>query len=366
MRASHPAGKRIVEPPQALPFEFPRKGARDRGQGGLGRARDFSMNSLPAFLFTAGIMVLTSGCETYVTSSKAAAFNQSVTQAAAALQASLDEVQAVEVGNSVDSFAAGERRTFEGMDLSPKLSDGESRAIADQFGFLVSYSQALKDATTPGTSWSSCSSTLNSAASKIPTDASALATTVSGSSPMSPTTTSRLSADAGNLAKAVATAGQGVLTLYGEEKAYTIARGADLPVQRYCSDLEELLAGDDAPAPSSGLAGILRADYEKRITVLRNLVTTVPPPHGYDDPGYVQAYLWRSQLAQQYSQETKDAQAGVAKMLALRKAIAKIASAHAALAQRNDEAFQQRLSDEADLLETAFKSAPAPSSGAQK
>ena len=53
-------------------------------------------------------------------------------------------------------------------------------------------------------------------------------------------------------------------------------------------------------------------------------------------------------------------------MLALRKAIAKIASAHAALAQRNDEAFQQRLSDEADLLETAFKSAPAPSSGAQK
>lgn len=318
-------------------------------------------------LAAAGLLGLASGCSTYVPSSKAGAFNQSVTAVAADLQESLSEVQSVEIDNRVDSFAAGNAFKLDGVDLDPKLSDAESKALTSQFAYLVSYSLALKNVTTPGTAWETSMTSLGAAETKMGTDAGALSASMGDHALLTAGNMQTLNKDAGNVSKAVSTLGQGVLTLYGEDKAYAIAHEVDPAVQAYCTDLEALLAGDPGDAtPRTGLAGILHADYEVEIAALKNLTTTAAPPRSYDDPNYLTAFLSRKQLVTDYSALLKDEQRGVAKIVALRKAVAAIASAHAALAGKDDATFWQELSATADLLEAAFKTPPGDSTAAKK
>jgi hypothetical protein len=311
------------------------------------------------------IALILSGCATYVTSTQATAFNQSVATAASNLQASLAEVQSVEVGNQTDAFAKGGERTLEHLDLDPKLSDAVSKAITGQFAFLVSYSASMKSLSTPGTSFAPSVSALSTAAQKVETDAGALSSAVGETTLLTAANVQTLKTDTGNVASAFSSAGQGLLTIYGEEKAYRIANAADPAVQRYCADLEALLAEDPGTAaPKTGLAGILHADYEKKVAVLKNLATTAPPPGSYDNPNYLQAFTWRSKLVVQYEALLKDEQSGVARIVALRKAVAEIASAHAALARKDDKTFQEKIEAAAALLESAFKGNPGGAAAA--
>jgi hypothetical protein len=312
------------------------------------------------------LLALVSGCATYVTSPQATAFNQSVTMAATNLQASLAEVQTVEVENQVDAFAKSNERTLEHLDLDPKLSDGVSKAITSQFAFLVSYSASLKNVTTPGTSWTASVAGLNSAATKAATDAGALSNAVGGTPLLTAANVQTLTTDAGKVTNALSSVGQGLLTIYGEEKAYRIANAVDPAVQRYCSALEALLTEDpDAAVPKTGLAGILHADYEIKVAVLKNLATTVLPSVSYDNPDYLQAFSWRTKLVTEYSTLLRNEQSGVNKIIALRKAVAAIASAHAALARKDNESFREKVSAAAELLQSAFKSNRSGIAGGQ-
>ena len=248
------------------------------------------------------LLVLLSGCATYVTSTQATAFNQSISTAATNLQASLAEVQSIEVDNRVDEYARSDARRLEQLKADPKLTDAVSKSITSQFGLLVSYSASLKAATTPGTSWNASVTSLNSAATKVTADTGSLAHAMGDSTLLTPAIQQTVCADAGNVAKAVSTAGQALLTIYGDEKAYGIANATDTAVQKYCADLEALLGDNsDDGVPKSGLAGILHADYEEKIATTKSLATTALPPHGYDDPQYLQAVLLRRSIVDEYS-----------------------------------------------------------------
>jgi hypothetical protein len=289
--------------------------------------------------------------------------------AATNLQASIAEVQSVEVDNQVDVFANGNERTLEHLSLDSKLTDSVAKGITSEFGFLVSYSASLKDATTPGTSWTTSVSSLNSAASKAATDASSLTGAIGEKNLLTAADVQTFNTDAGNVANAVSSVGQGLLTIYGEEKAYKIANAADKAVQKYCADLEDLLTKDsdsDLAAPKTGLAGILYADYEVKKSVLKNLATTAFPPGEYENPNHLQFFLARRDLVHNYSTLLTNEKSGVAKIISLRKAVADIASAHAALANKDDKGFKEEIADAADLLKSAFTSSQSGSANTQK
>jgi len=308
------------------------------------------------------LAAITGGCNTtVVTTSQGADFNKSVTAVAANLKASLSEIQSVEVANRVDAYARGTQRTLEHLDLAPNLSDQEVGVITSQFDFLVKDSEALKDATSPGTSWGKSVSGINSAESKLMGDSQGLENKLSGRTVITDANVKTFNTDAGGVAKAVSAIGEGALTLYGEEKASKIAGAVNPDIQKYCADLEALLTADpDSKAPRTGLAGILLADYEERIASVKILATTVAPPTGPDDPGYFPAVRRRSAVLNEYSALLESEKTGLAKVMALRKAVADIASAHDSLARKDDASFKEKLSDMDELVRSVSTGSPTP------
>ena len=305
--------------------------------------------------------MLLAGCATYVPSTQADAFDKSVKAAATNLQASLDEVQSVEVDNQVDIFVQGDDHTLEHLDLDPKLTDKLAKAITTQFSVLVSYADALKSVTTPGSAWGTSVSKVKSACDKVIADSGALAANMGKATLLTPASVTAITGHADSFSNAVSTAGQGLLTIYGEEKAFAVAHKVDPDLQSYCKDLEKILSQDSSSGASeTGLAGILHANYERKISVLKIRFTSAPPARNPDDPNFLPALEWRSNLVKEFVALRKDEAAGEAKITALRKAVGDIAAAHSALANRNDAKFRDKLADADGLLESAIHGAPAP------
>jgi hypothetical protein len=306
------------------------------------------MANVQRTLLACACVFLASGCNipVPVTRTEGADFNKSVKEVSAKLRESLSEIQSVEVAVRVDAFAAGNQRTLERLNLDPKLSDAEVKVITCQFDFLVGYSEALKDATTPGTSWDKSVSGINSAESKLMGDTQGLDNKYVGRAVITDTNVATFNADAGRVAKVFAAIGQAALTLYGEEMASKIAAQVDPDLQKYCADLEGLLGPDtDSRDPGAGLAGILHADYEERIASLKYLATTAVLPSGPDDPNYFVRVRERAAILNEYTALVEREKTGVARVLALRKAVAEIASAHAALAHKDNATFKEKLSN---------------------
>jgi hypothetical protein len=301
---------------------------------------------------TCAFAVFAGGCAlpVPVTRTEGADFNKSVKEVAEKLKSSLSEVQSVEVANRVDAFATGSEKRLDNLNVAPKLSDAEVKIITGQFDFLVSYSEALKDATTPGTSWDKSVSGINSAESKLMGDTQGLDNKIAGHSAITGTNVATFNADAGKVAKIFAAIGEAALTFYGEEKASKIAAVVNPDIQKYCTDLEGVLASDpDSKAPRTGLAGILFADYEERIASVKYLATTAVLPASPDDPNYFIRVRERTAILTEYTALLEREKTGVAKIRALHKAVAEIASAHAALANKDDATFKEKLSNAEEL-----------------
>jgi hypothetical protein len=305
--------------------------------------------------------VLAGGCNVAVpvTRTEGVDFNRSAKDVAERLRASLAEVQSVEVANRVDAFAAGNQDRLEQINLGPELSDAEVKRITEQFDFLVAYSEALKDATTPGTSWDKSVSGINSAEAKLMGDTQGLDNKYAGRAVITDTNVATFDADAGKVAKVFSAIGQAALTLYGEEKAAKIAEQVNPDLQKYCSDLEDLLVSDkDSAAPRTGVAGTLFNAYRERIDTIKRLAYTATPATGTKDPDYFVRVRDRIAILNEYTAIVEQEKTGVAKVLALRKAVIEIAAAHAALANKDNATFREKLSNAEDLARSL-----APSSG---
>jgi hypothetical protein len=307
------------------------------------------------------------GCSTYVTNTEGTDFNRSVRIVADHLKDSLAEVQSLEVMNAVDAYAKGSERTLEHLAIDPKLSESTVKMIDGQFDFLVCYSDALKNATSPGTAWSTSVSSLNSAESKLMGDAQGLDNKFTGKTPITDTNVQTFNADAGKVAKVVASIGEAALALYGEEKASKIAASVDPDFQKYCSDLEALLTYDpDAKTPRTGLASILVADYEERVATVKYLATTALPASGPDDPNYFALVQQRGSILNEYMALREREKVGLAKILALRKAVVEIASAHEALAKKDDVTFKEKISNSEELVRSITRSGKTPDDASSK
>jgi hypothetical protein len=316
--------------------------------------------NLPRTFLACALAAVAGGCtatSTFVTESEAAGFNRCVTNVANGLKSSLYGIQSVEIANRVDAYARGTQRTIERVDIDPKLSDAVVRVITEQLDFLAKYSEALKDATTPGTSWGKSVSGINAAESKLMGDAQSLDNKVSGRAVISDANVSTFNTDAGGVAKAVSSIGEGALTLYGEEKAAKIAGVVNPDIQKYCASLESLLTDDpDSKAPGTGLAGILIADYEERIASVKYLATTAVPPTGPDDTNYLALVRQRRAILEEYAALVRNEKAALARVLALRKAVAEIAAAHEALSHKDDATFKEKLSNVEELVRSVSSS----------
>jgi hypothetical protein len=104
------------------------------------------------------------------------------------------------------------------------------------------------------------------------------------------------------------------------------------------------------------LAGILVADYEERIATVKYLATTAAPPSGPDDPNYFTLVQQRSAILDQYMALLDREKNGLAKVLALRKAVVEIASAHEALSRKDDTTFKEKISNSEELVRSITKS----------
>jgi hypothetical protein len=309
------------------------------------------MANFQRIFLTCAFAAVAGGCNTYVTMTEGADFNKAVKETSVCLKASLSEIQSVEVANRVDAYAQGSKKTLERVDIDPKLSDAEVKVITVQFDFLVSYSEALKDATTPGTSWDKSTSGINAAESKLMADTQGLDNQMVGRTVITDHNVATFNSDASGVAKAVSKIGQAALTLYGEEKASKIAAAVNPDIQKYCADLESVLTPNPASKiPTGGLAGILYADYEERIASVKYLATTAGLPTGPDDPEYFVRVRQRISILNEYTALLQNEKAGLAKILDLRKAVSEIASAHEALAQKDDATFKEKLSNSEGLV----------------
>jgi hypothetical protein len=317
------------------------------------------MNSYRTLLICA-ILAAAGGCNTYVTTDEGADFNTSVKDVAEKLKASLSEIQSVEVANGIDAYAKGGQRRLEQLDIAPKLSDAEVKAITSQFDFLVSYSEALKEATAPGGSWAKSVSGVDSAEKKAVGDTQGLDNKYTGRTVITNHNVKSFDSDADGVANAVSSIGEDALTLYGGEKASRIAAVVDPALQKYCADLEAILAEEPASkAPQTGLAGILQADYEERIASVKYLATTAAPPSGPDDPNYFALVQQRTAILNEYTGLLGSEKTGLANVRALRKAVAEIALAHGALAKKDDATFKEKLTNAEDLVRSVAAGAPA-------
>jgi hypothetical protein len=314
-----------------------------------------------AALLGTALATLGAGCVTnFLTTSQAADFDQSVAAADTCLQASVAEVRGVETDDAIDEFLAKGGFKLEELSLQPRLSDKEAKAINGQFAFLASYATALKGLTSPPSTWSSNLSSLGSKGAQAAGDAASLAAS-EGLGILSAADAKRMTSAAGSVSSAVAAAGQAAVTLYGEDRAYQIAHGVDTDIQAYCSGLENVLCRDpDSQAPATGLAAILISDYEERLATLRVAFSRLSPSEKAD-AGQAGSFMDRRSVAAQYTVLKQDEADGVAKILALRKAIAQIASAHHAMAERDDVGFKQRIAAARDLIESLSGGHPAPS-----
>jgi len=328
---------------------------RDDRKGLLG----FRGNLLVA-ISGAVLAILGAGCATYVTTSQAADFNQIVGTADICLRASIDEVRGLETGDAIDEFLAGGGFKLEELAAQPRLQDSVAKAINSQFEFLVCYSAALKNLTSPTTTWSSSVSALNAKASQATADAGALAA-AERSSILSAAEVQQVRSEMGSVANALSAAGQAAITLYGEGRAYQIAHSVDPFIQAYCSSLENVLCRDpDSGIPATGMAAILRADYEERLAALRAVYA--PMAAKPTDAGYGATFLGRRAVAAQYVSLGRNEAAGVARVLALRKVISQIAAAHRAMAEKDAAGFKERIEATRDLVESLSGGQPAAAS----
>jgi hypothetical protein len=321
------------------------------------RGRPVEGGHLVGAILGATLALLGAGCATYITNSQAADFNQMVGTAASCFQASIREVRAMEAEDAIDEFLAGGGFKLEELAAQPRLKDDVAKAINSQVEFLVCYSAALRNLTSPTTTWSSSVAALNAKASQATADTGALAT-AEHSSVVSAAQVQKVGSELGSVANAVSTAGQAAITLYGEERSYHIAHSVDPFVQAYCSSLEDVLCADpDSEAPATGIAAILRADYEERLAALRG--TFAPMATKPTEPGYSATFLERRAVAAQYVALRQNEADGVARILALRRVIAQIAAAHRAMAQKDDADFRQRIEATRDLVGSLSGGQPA-------
>lgn len=311
-------------------------------------------------LLAASLAATAAGCATYVTSTEGADFDKSVKIVATSLKAALSEVQSVEVEISVDAYAKGNARTLEHLSIEPRLSDSTVKVITGQFDFLAKYSEALRDTTSPGTSWGKSVDGINSAEAKLMGDAEGLDNKMSGRTVLTDANVQTFDKDASGIAKAVSTIGEAALTLYGEEKASKIAAAVNPDLQKYCTDLENLLTSDpESKIPRTGLAGILSADYEERIASIKYMATTALPPSGPDDPNYFNLVQQRRTILNEYTALLDGEKSGLERVLTLRKAVAEIAKAHEALANKDDVTFKQKISNSEELVRSLTKGGEA-------
>ena len=303
------------------------------------------------------LALLSAGCATYVTNSQAADFNRLVGTAATCFQVSIAEVRTMEADDAIDEFLARGGFKLEELAAQPRLKDDVAKALNSQFEFLVCYSAALENLTSPSTTWSSSVSALNAKASKATADAGALAA-AGRPSLLSAADAQKVGSELGSVANALSTAGQAAITLYGEDRGYQIAHSVDPFIQAYCSGLEDLLCRDpDSEPPETGMAAILRADYDERLATLREVYA--PMATKPSEPGYSSTFLDRRAVAAQYVALQRNENDGVARIVALRRVISQIAAAHRAMAEKDDAGFKQRIAATRDLIGSLSGGQPA-------
>ena len=92
---------------------------------------------------------------------------------------------------------------------------------------------------------------------------------------------------------------------------------------------------------------------------MKYLATTAALPTGPDDPEYFVRVRQRTSILNEYTALLQSEKAGLAKILDLRKAVTAIASAHEALALKDDATFKEKLSNSEGLVRSLSSGTPA-------
>lgn len=303
-------------------------------------------------------MAVLAGCSS-VAPDKASAFQSSTAAVATSLDAALSGTDAVIAEGQVNAVLDREPPELFEKDFAPVLNVTTEAAMKSQFDALAAYAMLLKQITdkTYRGNFGSAVSSLQGAACTAIQDAASLNFSGGTGQLASASTVSDIKQGLGVFSGIASAVGEVAIDAYSQSEAYEIVKKHDADVASFCAALQQVLQKTDEKGKEvggRGLVAISDAAYRQAMVAQSDYFSQLKArPDGTSEEAW-RAY--RGTIAKHYGELVVGRDQARAKILALRGALAKIASAHHALAQEDERTFFQEIDQAQSYLQFIFKS----------